>query len=133
MRFRCVFCPFFRMFAALLIATVLAGAAGPARAQLPSGDETVSVEELERFIATLEDETERKKFVDQLRAAIAAKKEVQPDEPALPDRVATRFAVSEHQVVSAPGPSTIATGGRGARDGHGGTRGVVVDPDLRGR
>ncbi|HSE79632.1 MAG TPA: mechanosensitive ion channel domain-containing protein [Alphaproteobacteria bacterium] len=94
MRFRCVFFPFLRMFAALLIATALAGAASPARAQLPPGDETVSVEELERFIATLEDEAERKKFVDQLRAAIAAKKEVQPDEPALPDRVATRFLKS---------------------------------------
>ena len=54
MRFRCVFSPFLRMFAALLVATALAAAAGPTRAQPPPGDETVSVEELERFIATIE-------------------------------------------------------------------------------
>ena len=51
MRFRCVFFPFLRMFAALLIATALAGAASPARAQLPPGFIAVSL--LDAVNATL--------------------------------------------------------------------------------
>lgn len=94
MRFRCVFAPFSCMFAALLIAAALAGAAAPVRAQPLPNDAKVGIDELEQFIATIEDEAERKKFIDQLRWAIAAKKEAQADEPALPDRVATRFLKS---------------------------------------
>ena len=95
------------MLAALLLAAALAGAASPARAQPLPGDDKVSVDELERFIATLENEAERRKFVDQLRAAIAAKKETHPDEPALPDRVATRFLKSISEALVDIGKATF--------------------------
>lgn len=80
-----------RRLAALLVTLIALVAAQPAAAQSDARtDTTVSVEELERLVATLESDIERARFIAELKAVIAAQKKVTPEEPALPERVGTR-------------------------------------------
>jgi small-conductance mechanosensitive channel len=62
---------------------------GDARAQTPAA--TVSAAELEKLVGTLENEAERQRFIEQLKALIEAERRVAPAEPVIPDRVAARF------------------------------------------
>jgi moderate conductance mechanosensitive channel len=63
-------------------------AASDARAQTAP---SVSAAELEKLVGMLENEAERQRFVEQLKAVIEAERRVAPAEPAIPDRVAARF------------------------------------------
>lgn len=79
---------------ALRLAFALAAllAAAPVAAQAPPAPApSVSADELERLVGLLENEAERQRFVEQLRALIAAERKLAPEEPAIPDRVAARF------------------------------------------
>lgn len=68
-----------------------AGAQLPAAGHTPSASDTVAIEDLEKLIATLENDAERAKFIEQLRAVIAAEKKLAPPATVLPERVGTRF------------------------------------------
>src|SRR5689334_17736977 len=74
----------------LLFATLLVAAIVPcARAQTPPP--SVSTAELEKLVGTLENDQDRQRFVEQLKALIEAERRTAPPEPAIPDRVAARF------------------------------------------
>jgi small conductance mechanosensitive channel len=68
-----------------------AGAQSPTPGLAPAASDTVAIEILEKLIGTLENDAERAKFIEQLRAVIAAENKVTPPAPVMPDRVGTRF------------------------------------------
>jgi small-conductance mechanosensitive channel len=75
----------------LLIAASLGFLPIRALAQQTSPSQTVSTAELEKLVGTLENEAERQRFVEQLKALIEAERRTAPAEPVIPDRVAARF------------------------------------------
>jgi moderate conductance mechanosensitive channel len=85
-----------RLLPALCVALLLA--MGGARAQTQTA--TVSAAELEKLVGTLENDAERQRFVEQLKALIEAERRVAPAEPAIPDRVAARFLGSLSEQVA---------------------------------
>jgi small conductance mechanosensitive channel len=62
-----------------------------ARAQEAAAPAPVSTAELEKLVGMLENDAERQRFVDQLKALINAERQTAPPEPVIPDRVAARF------------------------------------------
>jgi small-conductance mechanosensitive channel len=65
-------------------------AAADARAQ-DAAAAPVSAAELEKLVGMLENDAERQRFVEQLKAVIEGQRRTAPAEPAIPDRVAARF------------------------------------------
>lgn len=76
--------------AILVLCTALVAVHGMAHAQ-PQPAPTVSTAELEKLIGTLENDAERQRFVEQLKALVEAERRTAPAEPVIPDRVAARF------------------------------------------
>ncbi|HEX2117341.1 MAG TPA: mechanosensitive ion channel domain-containing protein [Alphaproteobacteria bacterium] len=60
-----------------------------AHAQTPPS--SVSAAELEKLVGLLENDAERQRFVEQLKALVEAQRQTAPAEPVIPDRVAARF------------------------------------------
>lgn len=67
----------------------------------------VSAVELEKLVGMLENDAERQRFVEQLKALIEAERRVAPAEPAIPDRVAARFLGSVSDQVAEFGASIL--------------------------
>ncbi len=83
---------------ALCVALLLA--AGDARGQTQAAPSTVSAAELEKLVGMLENDAERRRFVDQLKGLIEAERRVAPAEPVISDRVAARFLGSLSEQVA---------------------------------
>ncbi|HEX6979585.1 MAG TPA: mechanosensitive ion channel domain-containing protein [Alphaproteobacteria bacterium] len=71
-----------------------------AQDQAPAAAPTVSTAELERLVGMLENDAERQKFVERLRAVIEAQRRTAPAEPVIPDRVAGRFLATLSEEVA---------------------------------
>lgn len=75
-----------------LLSTSLAQAQAPAPAQAPPA--TVSVEELDRLVKTLESEPDRARLIEQLKGLIAAQRGQPAEEPGLGEMVMTTLSNS---------------------------------------
>ena len=64
------------------LAVALSTAVGAAEPSTPAQPAPVSVDELERLVRTLQDDSARAKFVEQLRALIAAQRGAEEEKPA---------------------------------------------------
>jgi small conductance mechanosensitive channel len=92
-----------RLLLAIMLATSLAAAAQAQSAPAPS----VSAAELEKLVGVLENDAERQRFVEQLKALIEAERRTATAEPVIPDRVAARFLGSLSDQIAAFGASIM--------------------------
>jgi small-conductance mechanosensitive channel len=76
-----------RVLFAIMLANSIAVGTQAQTAPPPS----VSTAELEKLVGLLENDADRQRFVDQLKALIEAERRTTPEEPVIPDRVAARF------------------------------------------
>jgi moderate conductance mechanosensitive channel len=93
----------------LLLACLLALAAALPRAALAQDPPPpVSAAEIENLLGTLEDDVARQKFIEQLRTLVDSARRTQPEQPAIPDRVAARFLGSLSDQVAEFGHHIVA-------------------------
>ncbi|MBI3451853.1 MAG: mechanosensitive ion channel [Rhodospirillales bacterium] len=87
------------------VAPARAAETPPAPATAPA----MTAADLERLVATLENDAERQKFVEQLRAVIAAERSVRPPAEAMPNRIATHFLETLSERIAGVGATALDT------------------------
>jgi small-conductance mechanosensitive channel len=99
------------LFHRLLLAIVLAVLLAAGTQAQTASQAGASTAELEKLVGVLENETERQRFVEQLKALIEAQRKGAPEEPVVPDRVAARFLGGLSEQIAAFGAGIMDAAG----------------------
>ncbi len=100
-----------------LLALLLTMAVSPAPflseawAQAPAAASPMDAAQIENLLTTLQDPVARDKFIEQLRGLVEAQRAVAPQQPTIPDRVASRFLESLSDQVASVGESLFQAAG----------------------
>src|SRR5258708_7909387 len=95
-------------FGVVLVALAF-GAPAAAQTSAPGAAPSVTADQAENLLKTLEDPEARQKFTDQLRAFVQAQRSAAPAGEAIHDRVASRFLESLSETVAKFGESIFST------------------------